>query len=134
MILVDSSVWADFFNGHPSPEKIKLVSLLTSGADIAIIGLIVSEVLSGFKDEKTFENVTTIFQNLPMIEVEYLSHIQAARMYRDLRSKGITIRSIIDCLIATIAIENNLVLLHKDRDFEMIGNHYPDLSILKLQE
>jgi predicted nucleic acid-binding protein len=104
LILVDSSVWADFFNGYPSPEEIKLKALLDSRADIAITGIIASEVLSGFKNEKTFEEVKETFLKLPQIQINFNSHIQAAKMYRNLRSKGITIRSIVDCLIAVIAI------------------------------
>jgi hypothetical protein len=129
---VDSSVWADFFNGYPSPEEIKLKTLLDSKADIAITGIIASEVLSGFKDEKTFEDVKDTFFKLPQTQINFNSHIQAAQMYRNLRSKGITIRSIIDCLIAVISIENNLELLHKDRDFEMIGKYYPSLKLLQV--
>ncbi|UCH92546.1 MAG: PIN domain nuclease [Candidatus Aminicenantes bacterium] len=132
MILVDSSVWADFFNGYPSPEEIKLKTLLDTRADIAITGIIASEVLSGFKDEKTFEEVKDTFLQLPQTQINLNSHILAAKMYRNLRSKGITIRSIIDCLIAIIAIEDNLLLLHKDRDFEMIGKHYPSLKLLQV--
>jgi predicted nucleic acid-binding protein len=132
LILVDSSVWADFFNGYPSAEEIKLKTLLDSMADIAITGIIASEVLSGFKDEKTFEEVKDTFLKLPQAQINFNSHIQAAKMYRNLRSKGITIRSIIDCLIAIIAIEDRLELLHKDRDFEMIGKYYPSLKLLKV--
>jgi len=132
LILVDSSVWADFFNGYPSPEEIKLKTLLDSMADISITGIIASEVLSGFKDEKIFEEVKETFLKLPQAQINFNSHIQAAKMYRNLRSKGITIRSIIDCLIAIIAIEDKLELLYKDRDFEMIGKFYPSLKLLQL--
>jgi predicted nucleic acid-binding protein len=132
LILVDSSVWADFFNGYPSSEEIKLKTLLNYNADIAITGIIASEVLSGFKDEKSFEEVKDKFLKLPQIRINFNSHIQAAKMYRHLRSKGITIRSIIDCIIAIIAIENDLELLHKDRDFDMIGKYYPSLKLLQV--
>jgi predicted nucleic acid-binding protein len=130
LILVDSSVWADFFNGYPSEEEIKLKTLLDSRADIAITGIIASEVLSGFKDEKTFEEVKDTFLKLPQPQITFNCHIQAAKMYRNFRTKGITIRSIIDCLIAIIAIENNLELLHKDRDFKIIGRYYTSLKLL----
>jgi predicted nucleic acid-binding protein len=129
---VDSSVWADFFNGYPSPEEIKLKALLDSRADIAITGIIASEVLSGFKDKKTFEEVKDTFLKLPQTQINFNYHIQAAKMYRNLRSKGITIRSIIDCLIAIITIEDKLELLHKDRDFEMIRKYYPSLKLLQV--
>ena len=132
MILVDSSVWADFFNGYPSPEEIKLKTLLDSRADIAITGIIASEVLSGFKNGKTFNEVKDTFLKLPQAHINFNSHIQAAKIYRNLRSKGITIRSIIDCLIAVIAIESNLEILHKDRDFQMIGKYYPSLKLLRV--
>jgi len=132
LILVDSSVWVDFFNGYPSPEEIKLKTLLDSMADLAITGIIASEVLSGFKDEKTFEEVKETFLKLPQAQINFNFHIEAAKMYRNLRSKGITIRSIIDCLIAIIAIEDKLELLYKDEDFEMIGKYYPSLKLLKV--
>jgi hypothetical protein len=132
LILVDSSVWIDFFNGHLSPESIKLKELLDSWADIAVTGVIASEVLSGFKDEQTFEKVKDTFLNLPHLPATFHSHIEAAQMYRQLRSKGFTIRSLIDCLIATIAIEYESELLHKDKDFNMISNQYSSLILLQV--
>ncbi len=130
MILVDSSVWIDFFNGYSSPQAVKLRGLIASGKEIAVTGIIAAEVLSGFKDEKTFEEVKDTFLKIPQIPHGFESHIEAAKLYRELRSKGITIRSIIDCLIAAVAIANNLELLCKDRDFVKIKEHYPELELV----
>lgn len=129
MILVDSSVWIDFFNGHPSPEAIKLRSIIASGYDIAISGIIAAEVLSGFRDEKTFVEVEETFLNITHIPHDFNSYVEAARMYRKLRSKGITIRSIIDCLIAVAAIQNNMELLCKDKDFRNVQKVFKDLTL-----
>jgi predicted nucleic acid-binding protein len=129
---VDSSVWGDFFNGFDSPQKIQLSKFLNEGQTIFITGIVVSEILAGIKDEKSFSQIKQILSDLFFVDPLFEHHVKAAEFYRHLRSKGITIRSIVDCLIAVLVIENSLMLLYKDRDFEYIQQYYPELNLIKI--
>ena len=118
MILVDSSVWIDYFRGVPSPEADRLNSLL--GRELLVTGdLIVAEVLQGFQSELEFNKakrlMTGNFTVVSLVGPE--NAVQAARNYRILRANGVTVRKTIDTLIATYCIENNYALLFSDRDF-----------------
>ena len=123
MILVDSSVWIDYFRGAPSAETDLLDRLL--GSEPLLVGdLIVVEVLQGFRTQREF---TTARRLLNEFEVVALCSpelaIQAARNYRELHNLGITVRKTIDTVIATYCIENNHPLLTADRDFEPFVSH-----------
>ncbi|ATE60093.1 type II toxin-antitoxin system VapC family toxin [Thauera sinica] len=118
MILVDSSVWIDYFRGVLSPETDRLDSLL--GQELLITGdLIVAEVLQGFQPESEFNTAKRLMTgNLAVVSlVGPEIAVQAARNYRALRANGITVRKTIDTLIATYCIENGHSLLFSDRDF-----------------
>lgn len=117
MIIVDSSVWIDFFRGIESTETRKLESLL--GVEPIVMGdLILSEVLQGFKNDKDFKQAKKLLSNFECFSmVGEKTAIKSAENYRFLRNQGITIRKTIDCLIATFCIENNHLLLFSDRDF-----------------
>ncbi len=117
MIIVDSSVWIDFFRGIESTETQKLESLLGT-EPIAMGDLILSEVLQGFKADKDFKQARKLLSNFECISmVGEKTAIKSAENYRLLRGQGITIRKTIDCLIATFCIENNHRLLFSDKDF-----------------
>jgi predicted nucleic acid-binding protein len=125
MLLVDSSVWIDYFNGISSLETDYLDQVLGS-SDILVGDLILAEVLQGFRQEKSFTLARHALLKFPvksMVGREIA--LQSATNYRFLRAKGVTIRKTIDCLIATFCIENKLRLLHCDRDFEAIAAHLP---------
>lgn len=122
MILVDSSVWVDFLNGQSSPERRALHQLINNETKISITEIIITEVLQGIKRDHDFEAVKTLFQKLHIYKPKSTdTYIKAAHIYRNCRSKGKTIRSSVDCLIAAICIENNTPILHKDSDFDMIA-------------
>jgi predicted nucleic acid-binding protein len=119
MTLVDSSVWIDYFRGVRSPETNRLDALL--GRESLLTGdLIVAEVLQGFPLESAFNTARQLMTT--RLEVVSLigpyNAVQAARNYRTLRARGVTIRKTIDTLIATYCIENGVSLLFSDRDFE----------------
>ena len=123
MILVDSSVWIDYFRGEITPATDILHGLL--GRQLLAVGdLILAEVLQGVTDERDFtvaKNLLSSFEvvNLGGREVA----IQSARNFRLLRSKGVTVRKTIDCVIATCCIESGYELLHDDRDFDSFAKH-----------
>lgn len=123
MILVDTSVWINFFNGVESPE----VSVLdhTLGARQLITGdLILIELLQGFRHTRDFNKARTLLESLEYRDMSNKNlAYQSAQNYRTLRQKGVTIRKTIDVMIATFCIENDLELLHSDRDFEPMKKH-----------
>ena len=117
MVLVDSSVWIDFFNGTANTETDKLNEIL--GLEEVVIGdLILAEVLQGFRsdtDYKAAKNVLTSLTVFDLLGKELA--IKSANNFRKLRKKGITIRKTADVIIATYCIENKIPLLFTDKDF-----------------
>ncbi len=123
MILVDSSVWIDYFRGTETPQ-VEVLDGLLGRTRLAIGDLIVVEVLQGVRDEKEFNLVRKTLDAFTQVElVGYDIAVKAARNYRALRSMGITVRKTIDSIIATRCIESGLTLLHSDRDFLPFVEH-----------
>jgi predicted nucleic acid-binding protein len=123
MILVDSSVWIDYFNGRHTKQTDLLDSLL--GQELIVIGeLILTEVLQGFYEDSDFEKAKNLLDSLIFVNMlDKILAVKSAENYRFLRKKGITVRKTIDVLIATFCIENNLPLLHSDKDFHPMEKH-----------
>ncbi|MGE5238432.1 MAG: PIN domain nuclease [Chloroflexota bacterium] len=118
MILVDSSVWIDFFNGKKTPQTDWLDSAL--GTTPVIMGdLILTEVLQGFQDNREFNIAKNLLLGMPfMAMVGTEIAVQSAQNYRSLRKRGVTVKKTIDLIIGTFCIHYHLPLLHDDRDFE----------------
>lgn len=118
MILVDSSVWIDFFRGTTTAATDALNGLLLTDT-LAIGDLILTEVLQGFVSERDFRTAQRMLGSLDLVVIGGADvMIEAARNYRLLRERGVTVRKTIDTLIATRCIVDDLVLLHDDRDFD----------------
>jgi predicted nucleic acid-binding protein len=118
MLLVDSSVWIDYFSGVLSPQTDYLHAALAR-REILVGDIILAEVLQGFRHDTDFEAAAQAlgrFQQVQILNVDLA--LQSARNYRALRKLGITVRKTIDCFIATYAIANGHELLHADADFE----------------
>jgi len=123
LILVDSSVWIDYFKGAVTPQTEKLDTLLSQEL-LAIGDLILTEVLQGFSNERDFNEAKRMLTSLTVIELGGREiAIQAARNFRALRKLGVTTRKTIDTVIATRCIESGLSLLHNDRDFDAFAKH-----------
>ena len=118
MILVDSSVWIDYFRGAVTPRTEKLDRLL-GHEPLAVGDLILTELLQGFNDERDFTKARKLLTSLTVVELggERIA-IQAAKNFRVLRRLGVTVHKTIDTVIATRCIESGYDLLHDDRDFE----------------
>lgn len=130
-MLVDTSVWIDFFNGHASPQADRLIQALEEGELITLPGLVLTEILLGFRSESEATRIHGLLHAFEYIkDPTRLDYIETARIYRVFRSKGYTIRSTIDCVIAQLCMRDNLPLLSKDRDFEAIGQCFP-LHLIK---
>lgn len=118
MILVDSSVWIDFFRNKPTLQAEWLDRNL--GIEGLVVGdLILAEVLQGFQDDRGFNEAKRLLGQLEQLDIVGADlAIEAARNYRKLRAAGVTVRGTVDVLIATRCIADGLRLLHSDRDFE----------------
>ncbi len=123
MILVDSSVWIDYFRGAVTDKTEKLDRLL-GREPLAVGDLILTEVLQGFADERDFQQARKMLTSLTVIELGGQEiAVQAAKNFRTLRKLGITVRKTIDTVIATRCIESGYDLLHDDRDFDPFAKH-----------
>jgi len=122
-ILVDTSVWIDFFNGVSSVPRVSLRKLLEAEEEVCISSYILAETLQGFKNEREFEAAKRHLLYLPILDLTNPeSYISAAQLYRTCRKRGVTIRKTADCLIAQTAIEHGVPLLHNDKDFDRIAS------------
>ena len=123
MLIVDSTVWVDYFNGVENPQT-DYLEKIADKALILIGDLILAEVLQGFRDDADFEKARRAFGKYLQVEmVNSALALKSARNYRLLRRKGITVRKTIDSLIATYCIENEHELLHTDSDFDGYEKH-----------
>lgn len=123
MILVDSSVWIDYFGGRPTAQTDQLDHLLDS-EELAIGDLILTEVLQGCKLDRQFNEVRRLLSRLEFVVLGGQDvAVAAARNYRTLRSLGVTVRGTVDVVLATRCIVNDFQLLHSDRDFDSFERH-----------
>ena len=123
MILVDSSVWIEYFNGKKNSHTDCLDEIL--GSELVGIGdLMLTEVLQGFRSDTAYTTAKSLFVDLPIFEIIGQERaIKAAENYRFLRKKGITVRKTVDNLIATFCIDQQLPLLFADKDFVPFVKH-----------
>lgn len=120
-VLVDTSVWVDFLNGHPSAERAALHQLLEGEDDLCTCGVVVAEVFQGLRREPGRDELASLFHELTLLEPKGLDlYLRAAEVYRELRRQGYTVRSTIDCMIAVLADEGGCHILARDRDLETI--------------
>lgn len=123
IILVDTTVWIDFFAARSLPHVTALEDLIERREDICTCGIILTEVLQGIRKETEFTKTRDLFNTLIWLPMPYTVFLRSAEIYRKLRKKGITIRKPIDCMIASAAIEKDIPLLHNDKDFQPIEKH-----------
>lgn len=120
-VLVDTSAWVDFLNGHPSPERKAVADLIAGEHVVCSCGVVVAEVFHGLKSDKGRDDLADLFREMDFLEPRGIDlYLEAAKPYRDLRGRGITIRSTIDCLIAVLAEANRCWLLARDADLGRI--------------
>jgi predicted nucleic acid-binding protein len=123
MVIVDSTVWIDLLNVFPSPEAAWLAREIPKRR-LGLTDLILCEVLQGFHSESMFREVARDLDQFIVLDSGGIEiAVASARNYRFLRSRGITIRKTIDCLIATFCIAQGHTLLHRDRDFDPFEEH-----------
>ena len=125
MLVVDSSVWIDFFRGAETPSVDLLAQLLQRGeVRLVVPDLVLFEVLRGFRQEQALRTARRLMQSLDVeSSVDPTQAVAAVEHYRHLRAQGYTVRSAVDVLVATFCIERDYVLLHDDRDFDAFELH-----------
>ena len=123
MVLVDTTVWIDFFAGRNESHVMSLQELNESEEELSLCGVILAEVLQGIRSDAEFIKTKEYLGDLIFLPMWHATFVQAAEIYRSLRKKGVTIRKPVDCMIASVAIEFNIQLLHNDRDFNNIAKH-----------
>lgn len=133
MILVDTTVWIDLFAARPVPHVAALESTIKRRENICICGIILAEVLQGIRRDIDFRKTRDLFKTLIFLPMPYTVFFRSAEIYRKLRKKGITIRKPLDCMIASVAIENDIPLLHNDKGFQPIEKHC-GLKVLTLSD
>jgi len=123
VVIVDSSVWIDFLNGVTNPET-QWLDLQFDSQRIGLTTTILTEVLQGFSNEKDAALVQAELLRFEVLELHDVGlAISTAAYYRELRRKGLTVRTTVDLLIAAYCIRDSHVLLHRDRDFDILEKH-----------
>lgn len=131
MFLIDTSVWIDFLRRSRTLPALWLDEILARGYPFGITSDVYQEILQGADSEESLERLETYFGTQvfyePLDPIE--SAAAAARLYFRCRRAGVTIRSTLDCRIAQVAIEHDLLLVHDDRDFELMAGVVPELRL-----
>jgi predicted nucleic acid-binding protein len=121
MILVDTSAWIEFLRDSASPVCERVEEVLAY--DIAVADPIRMEVLAGARNEQHLIQLKRLLARGSVLHTKPIDYDQAAILYRQCRVNGETVRKLIDCLIAAVAIRNDVVILHQDTDFEVLARH-----------
>jgi len=121
MILIDTSAWIEFLRDTGSPVCERVQEALSS--EIAVADPIRMEVLAGARNEQHLVQLRRLLARGTQLHADPVDYEQAAILYRQCRANGETVRKLMDCLIAAIAIRNHITLLHQDLDFVVLGRH-----------
>ena len=118
-----------FLKGRFKTSKI-LHRLIEEEEEVCIADIILAEILQGIKSDKDFRKTKKYLLEFPVHSLRNVdSYVEAAQIYRILRKEGLTIRKALDCIIARVAIENDLVLFHNDKDFDIIAKVIKELKV-----
>ena len=131
MFLIDTSVWIDYLRQVETRPAVWLRQILDRGYPFGITGVIYQEILQGADSEASYQRLaaylsTQVFYH-PRDPIE--SHAEAARLYFRCRRAGVTLRSTIDCMIAQVALEHDLLIVHNDRDFDLMASVVPEVRL-----
>jgi len=123
VIVVDTSVWINFFRGTVTPAVERFVELVNDDAGIAITDVILTEILQGLRSEADLRRVERRLAPFEILRLESLDDFRrSAALYRVARRRGITVRRTLDCLIASVCIREEVALLHADADFDRLAS------------
>ena len=124
MTLIESSAWIEFLRDTGSPACSRVRQLLVSGSrDVAICDAVRMEILAGANDDLQRKRVLSLWDEVTLLTIESSDYDRAAELYLRCRRGGETVRNLIDCLIAAVAIRSGIPVLHNDRDFDVLARH-----------
>lgn len=122
MIVVDTSVWVDFFRDNPSPQVALLEELIMDDAGVALTDVVLTEILQGLGDERAARRVERRMRAFDILRLrDPEDFTRAAALYRRARAQGLTVRRTLDCLIASVCVREDVPLLHADADFDRLA-------------
>ena len=121
MILIDTSAWIEFLRDTGSPICVEVDRLL--GEDIAVCDPVRMEVLAGARDDAHLRQLRGLLARATVVPTGPADYESAAALYRVCRRRGETVRKLIDCLIAAVALREGMAVLHSDADFDAIARH-----------
>lgn len=126
MIVADTSVWVGFLRGHDGSSVAELKRLISADAGVVLTDVVLMELLRGPVEEPRAEELDDRFASLPVLRLRYLTDFRrAAWLFRHARQQGHTVRSTVDCLIASVCIRERVPILHDDRDFDRLAEVSP---------
>lgn len=132
MIVVDTTVWVDFFNDRNEPHVRTFIELIESDSDIRLTDVILTEILQGLRSDRDVRRLEKHLAPFEVLRLETLDDFRrAASMHRTARRHGVTIRKTIDCLIAAVCVREAAAILHNDRDFDLLAG-CTELSVYPL--
>ena len=131
MILVDTSVWVEYLRKTGSDSHVRLRLLIATEAELAITDAVRLEVLAGARDDIHERRLRRLLARAVILPTHPAHYDHAAAVYRSCRRRGETIRKLLDCLIAAVAIQSGVPVLHDDSDFDAMARH-SDLEIVPL--
>jgi predicted nucleic acid-binding protein len=124
VLVVDTSVWVDFLNGHRSLEAEYLATCLTDDVPIALPGLVRAEILAGLRTDAEAERIASLLETFEAApEPATADYVAAGGLYRSCRRAGAAVGSVVDCLIAQVCLSHGYALLTKDKDLRRIAAH-----------
>lgn len=126
MILVDSSAWMEFLRGTGSFACDEVDRLLD--ADLAVTEAVVMEVLAGARNDRHLRALRETLARARLLRCEWADWLTAGHLYRECRANGETVRQLMDCLVAAVAVRHGVPVLHHDRDFDVLARH-TDLAV-----
>ncbi|WP_162416371.1 type II toxin-antitoxin system VapC family toxin [Cyclobacterium roseum] len=125
VLLIDTSIWIEFFRGEDE-KLVRIVRKHILSNEVCICPPILQEILQGVRDLETFEMLSEQLMSIRFLEADpKMMAINAAKLYFNLRKKGVTVRKSMDCLIASYALAFDVAFYHADRDFDHISRHFP---------
>ena len=134
MNLIDSSAWIDYLRRTGSVANIEVRRMVHEDpATVATTEPVVMELLAGARSDRVFAQLQTLTGGLRLLPVEAaVDYRDAATVYRAVRATGCTVRGLLDCLIAVVAVRTSAILVHRDRDFDVLAAALPDLRVRSL--
>ncbi|MCG5216941.1 type II toxin-antitoxin system VapC family toxin [Streptosporangium soli] len=130
MYLIDSSAWIEYFRKTGSPTNLLVRRLLTDGEPVGITEPVAMEILAGTTDQSELIKLERLVDGLPLLSVDaHTDYRHAARLYRVARNRGYTVRKMLDCLIAAVALRTEATLVHRDADFDTLQKVIPAFKV-----